>query len=238
MSSLIAHCSLSYHNIDVDVLDVFAVGIRDGIYNNTGIFATPPLTQVQFQVFIDNYINTRGAYKQGGLAQKGPFQEAKNALMGTLDDYAVYVDSIALGNVNTITTAGFVPTKTGSTEHNPPGQPQQVKVERGVSGQILTECAVVPGAEFYGCIMFTGFPWPTDRLTLNEVGQLVIREDVVPEAGVAAMLGEIVSVFDVNKSRKKKFSGLKPGTTYYFYYYAVNASGVSPISIGENLMCG
>jgi len=50
-------------------------------------------------------------------------------------------------------------------------------------------------------------------------------------AGIsAAAIAEVKFILDFNKSRKKTFSGLQIGTTYYLYYWAMNAAGVSPMS--------
>lgn len=232
------HCSLSYHKAHLDELDVFAVGVRDGIFNNAGTFATPPFTQVAFQPLIDNYINTRGAYVQGGLAQKGPFQAAKTALVTGLDTMADYVDEIANGNENIILLAGFVPTKPGSTEHNAPAQTEPAKITRGATGELFAEVPNVPGAEYYGCIVFAGMPMPP-QLSLNAVGQLVVinNENPGPEPEPRPASGAIVAAFDLTKSRKKKFTGLQTHMVYYFYFYAANSTGLSPLSVVSSLEC-
>ena len=231
------HVSLSYHHIHLDVLDVFAIGVRDGIYGNAGTFATPPITQAAFQVFIDDYINTRGAYVQGGLAQKGPFLAAKTALITTLDDFATYVDGIAKGDANIITLAGFVPTKPGGTAGHAPAQPLPALVTRGASGELFAECPVVAGADSYGCLAFAGFPMPS-VLSLNAVGQLIVQNTKDPMGPpMPPQPNGIIAFFDLNKSRKKKFVGLQPHVVYYFYFYTSNASGVSPISEVSSLEC-
>lgn len=37
-------------------------------------------------------------------------------------------------------------------------------------------------------------------------------------------------ILDLNKGRKKNFTNMQIGTTYYLYYWAMNAAGVSPMS--------
>jgi hypothetical protein len=41
---------------------------------------------------------------------------------------------------------------------------------------------------------------------------------------------------DVNKSRKKVFTGLTPGVSYHFYVTASNTAGVAPLSDVKSLM--
>lgn len=236
MSSSISHCSLSYHHLGIDVLDVFSVGVRDGVFNNKPPFDAPPTDKDTFQKFIDSYINTRGAYVQGGLAQKGPFQEAKAALLKTLDTFADFVDGIAKGNVNIITLGGFVPTKIGSTEHHAPEQPKAAQIKRGATGELFAEVPVVAGAEWYGCIVFAGMPMPS-ALSLNAVGQLVVAQNKPQNPEMKMPETNIIALFDLNKNRKKKFSGLQSHVTYYFYFYAANATGVSPLSEVSSLEC-
>lgn len=229
-------CSLSYHTISIDLLDVFAVGVRDGVLGNVILFPMPPVGQPTFQILIDDYINTRGAYKQGGLAQKGNFMTAKDALIAALDQTAEYVDSIASGNENIITEGGFVPTKAVSSDKPVPAQPVNVEMERGATGQLLCECPKVEFAEYYGAVLMAGEPLTPDILISG--GQIVVQDGLTPSGPAAAALTGLKAIIDMNKSRKKKFTGLQAGTIYYVYFYAANASGVSAFSDMRSLMCG
>jgi hypothetical protein len=233
-------CSVGYHVAKLDVIPVFAAGVRDGIYNNIVPFAMPPMLIAIFQALIDDYINKRAAYKQGGLAQKGPFLVAKQNLMIGLDRMSEYVDTVANGDANVITLSGFVPTKGTTTEVPAPAQPTGVKVARGTTGILLAECDKQAQAVSYGCIMTTGAALP-DSVIMNGKGQLVISSPDSPGTGPSVPLGppaSLVGSVDLNQNRKKEFLNLEPGTTYYFVFFAVNASGVSPLSISASLMCG
>lgn len=229
------HCSLSYHKALLDELDVFAVGVRDGIYNNATTFTSPPLTQTAFQALIDNYINTRALYVQGGLAQKGPFRAAKTALINGLDTTADYVDGIANGDANIITLADFVPTKAGDSEGHVPAQTAAPKLERGAAGELLAEVPAVTGAEYYGCILIAGQQLPP-FITLNALGQLIAvaendnNPNPTPDPEPRPLPGSVIVAIDFTKSRKKKFTGLQYHMVYYAYYFAGNATGVSPLS--------
>ena len=232
-------CKLSYHNLKNDLIDVFAVGVRDGIYNNVSVFMTPPLPQPDFQGLIDTYINTHGAYKQGGLAQKGPFLAAKTALMEGLDQTAEYVNTVAKNDANIITLAGYVPTKGNSSSVNPPPQPTGITVKRGISGELLAECPKIATVLFYGAFLIADSPLP-DNIMINGEGQLVVDENAptpIPPSGPSPAPGPSTMYFaiDFNKSRKKKFTALTKGRMYYIYFYAGNAGGISPLSEAAGL---
>ena len=221
-------CRLSYHFYRNDNMEVFAIGIRDGVYDNVAVFMTPPLSVAQLQALIDAFLNTYSAYKNGGIAQKGPFNIAKEALMGAFDTLAAYVDGVALGDANIILLAGFVPTKGNISQSNPPGQPQLVTITREVPGTFVTECAVVEGADGYGGLL-TAELLPAGT-GINANGQIVDTDNGVAGPAAPATAGAVRFIADFNKGRKKTFSGLQIGATYYMYYWAVNAAGVSILS--------
>ena len=69
---VVVKCSLAYHKTNVGKLDTFAVGVRDGIYGHPAEFATPAIAEVDFNAAITAYIDTYGAYAQGGKHKKDP----------------------------------------------------------------------------------------------------------------------------------------------------------------------
>jgi hypothetical protein len=234
------HVSLGYHRSSPDTFDTFAVGVRDGIFGNPTQFATPPVTSTAFQALIDDYINKRAAYKQGGLAQKGPYQAARTALMAAVDTLSEYVDDLADGNENIILLSGFVPTKATDTEPAVPAAPHVVTLTRGPSRELMAECNKVPGADFYGCILIQGIPMPP-FITMNGMGQITavaIQEDNPNPDEYKPINGSIVVAIDLNKNRQKHFVGLVKGVDYYVYFYAGNATGISAFSEVESIMCG
>ena len=234
----VVRCSLSFHRIRVDELDVFAVGVRDGVYGNPTLFATPVIPTIDFQALIDTYLNTRGAYKQGGKAQKGPFRQAKDELMRGLDETANYVNSIAQGDENIITIAGYVPTKGVASTTPEPTQFTTTTLSRGISGVLFAECENQKGVDTYACIMTVAEPLPTD-VSINAAGQLILGTNAAaPKTDDVPVLPDPSgATIDFNKSRKKEFEGLTPGVTYYFYFFGINASGVGPLSAGKSIVC-
>lgn len=231
MSQLKVRSSFAYHSIKPDLLTNFAVGVRDGIFNNPTIYNMPPMTIIIFQGLIDAYTNARAAYKQGGLAQKGDYELAKNALMAALDQLAVYVNGIALGNPALITEAGFVPTKGNISPIAKPNQPQFVTLTRGLPGELYADCEPAAGVDSTGGILIANEPIP-EGMGINELGQIVVVESASPSPGPSPAPGSVRYIQDLNKARRKKFTGLQIGVTYYLYMWAMNAGGVSPLSVG------
>ena len=90
------------------------------------------------------------------------------------------------------------------------------------AGQLLAECKPIKGAQYFGCIVSEGTPLE---------GNVLTDEVMFLPAGSKSNVG-----MNVAKDRKKVFSGLQPGTTYYFYFYAANAAGVSALSDAVSIM--
>jgi len=222
----ISVCSLSFHTMALDKVDVFGTGVQQGIIGNPTTFTSPPFTNDQYGVFVQNYVTTRGAYKMGGKAQKPAFLEAKTALMGAMDTTADYVNGIAKGNADIITLAGFKPTHQGTGGgSNPPVQAQTITVDRSLpSGQIGAECESYTKAESFGCILSEG-QLLTSAVSITPSGQLKLPT------------GTATVYFSLSRQRKKLFTGLTSNLTYYVYFYVVNAAGVSPLSEGKSVVC-
>jgi hypothetical protein len=209
------------------------------VYGNPTEFATPPMTQPDLQALIDTYNNARAAYENGGSAQKGPYQAAKDALNDALDMLAEYVDTVADGNENIILLSGYKPTKISPSEIPAPTQLNMVTLTRGASGELVAECETQSGTVWYGAILTSGEPIPVN-VQIDGSGQLVLvgDEPATASATVTSATGNPTNVvFDFNPTRKKRFKGLLPGVTYYLTMFASNASGVGSLSIPVSAMC-
>jgi len=233
-------CLLTYHQSKVEALATFAIGVRDGIYGHAVEFATPPITQVNFQTKVTDYQNMRGAYEQGGLAQKGPYLAARETLMNDLDTLAEYVDSVADGNANLILLSGFVPSKGSRSGSTVPDAPTGLVVKNAAaSGVIVAECENQEGVLNYGCIVTVDAPL-SGNVEINEGGQLEITY-VAPTtsegSSTLSTTGGAIGYIDLNPSRRKTFKNLKTGHMHYFVFYAANSAGVSSLSISVGIMC-
>ena len=235
MSSLKSHCSLSYHNMALDQVESFALGVKAGYYGHNPPFTVLPIIEAALQILIANYTNKRADYINGGAAQKGPFLIAKADLMSALDSLANQTDIVADGDEPTIILAGFVPTKGG---HSPATKPVQcvVTVKKGITGELISTCAPVPSAKHYGCIMLEGGQLP-DGVVINADGR-VVWQSKDPQPNMNQQDTKITGVWvDLTDQREKHFTGLKHDAVYYFYYYAVNAAGVSQLSEVVSMVC-
>ena len=83
-------------------LDTFSQGVLIGIYQNTLVFATPVIAEVDLQTIYNDYVTAYVAYEQYGLTKKTAYLNAKSSLVDALNTLVVYVDSIAMGDVSTI----------------------------------------------------------------------------------------------------------------------------------------
>jgi len=223
------NCSHNFHKLPNDDLKTFGDGVDTGFYGNNPPFILQPMPQPAFQALIIDFDNKLSDYQKGGDEQKGPFLVAKEALMDALDDIATEVDKVADGDANIIILAGFVPTKERG-ETSKPGQ-GTVTVKRGIAGELISTCELVNEARHYGCIMTEGAPLP-EWVVIDGNGRIVWENtpDPGPDAPVSIQL-------DFTDQRTKHFLNLKHDVTYYFYYYAVNAKGVGPLSEAVSMVC-
>jgi len=129
---------------------------------------------------------------------------------------------------------GLKPRDTTPTPVNKPETPMAT-IKRGVPGELIATCAIVPKAKYYGCLMLEGGPLP-NWLHINSEGKIVVTN--MEKFATDEKLGKVTGFqLDLTEKRTKRFAGLKPGATYYFYCYAVNSAGVSPLSEVISMMC-
>ena len=218
-------CSVNYKRMKILDLSTFSGGIVAGYYKNTSVFTSPPLSKAQFQALAKAYSSTYAEYKNGGKVQESNFKMAKKALLEAIDKIAQNVNEVADGNENTVLKAGFKPHKVVRSAGQTPPIPEIEKIDRGGEGEILTRCNRLGIEVYYGCLLCEGAPLPA-QIQLK-YGQLIIPA------------GNTVPIYlDENKSRKKSFRNLKPGTRYYAYFFARNSTGVSLLSEARSIICG
>jgi len=133
-----------------------------------------------------------------------------------------------------IEQCGLRPRDATATPTTKPDAPV-VTIKRGVPGELIATCAIIPKAKYYGCLMLEGGLLPSD-FQISPDGKIIVNtmNNPNPNPQPDTVTG---FQFDLTEKRLKHFTGLKPGVTYYFYYYAVNAAGVSPLSAVVSMMC-
>lgn len=236
-------CSLSFHYIKVSEFDTFAIRVRDGIFNNPLVFIMPPMTLLAFQALIDTYTNARATYKAGGSAQKPAYMQARANLMAAFDTLSAYVDSVANGNDSVIILSQFVPTKGTASGVPAPTQLSGVVITHPSTGVLEVECGKQDQVTSYICIVTAGAPMPP-TLNINEAGQLVIGQSIIPTPSNPSEPGRgtnptapFAAVIDFKPNRRKTIYGLTPGTVYYFVFIGTNANGVSQFSTPVAAVC-
>lgn len=222
MATYKPHCSLNYHQISSSELDTFAHAVADGIYNNATTFTAPPLTQPAFSALLSAYHSAYEEYKNGGKNQKGAFLIAKNNLMAGLDTTADYVDGLPDLTEAIIILAGYTPTKVSDSKAVVPAAPAVKSIEQGASGTLQVEAEAVSGADYYGCLI-TEFPLEPNKGVIFFEGNIIVEQ--------------LNLRLELNKSRKKKIMNLRPKTEYWFYFYAGNSAGVSPLGPPSSRVC-
>ncbi len=133
-----------------------------------------------------------------------------------------------------IEQCGLKPRDAKPTPTNKPDMPMAT-IKRGVPGELIATCGILPKAKYYGCLMLEGGQLP-NWLRIDPDGKIALTNmnQISSDAHFSKVTG---FQFDLNEKRMKRFAGLKPGATYYFYFYAVNNAGVSPLSEVVSVMC-
>lgn len=231
-------CNKEYRRLVLSPLKTFADGVVTGYFGNNPPFTVLPLTLIAFQALIDDYETKRSAYESGGEDQKGPYLIAKDALIDALDLLSPETDKVADGDAAVIILAGFVPTKERG-ETNKPGQ-GIVTVKRGIAGELIATCAIIDEAKHYLCIMTEGAPLP-EEIVINGNGRIVVAmNEPGPSPGPGPTpppLSVASFQMDFTGQRTKHFQNLTHDVTYYFYFFAVNAKGVGPLSEVVSMVC-
>jgi len=219
-------CRLSFHRFVKEKLAGFANGVKDGIFKNITVFISPPFASDELANSITEYITAMNIYNANGKNYKTAYLNSKEKLMFSLDKLAAYVNEIANGDPSIITLAGFE--ATAGTSQSAPVLGKILIVEvivSNVGGQVILETPAITGKGVtgYGLILVSGAPLSVennDNDTLN----------------IVASEGQKI-IFTLSKGKRKVVNGLDSSLTYYGYMYAVNATGVSPLSDAKIVKC-
>ena len=216
-------CRLEYHKFGTSGLDTFASEVKNGVYTNTTVFASPPVSEANFIAFQGTFSDAAADYAQYGLTKKVAFLATKEVLIDALDSLATYVDSVALGNVSTIALSGFIPTSVSVQPSAPLDKIDTFEVSLSKStGEIVVDIPAYANQSGvnYNCICVEGAALSNPAL-IN--GQIVLHAN-------DPMVRQ-----DFNRTRRKVFGGLTPGIKYFFYVFATNSVSVSPLSNPQSI---
>jgi len=219
-------CKLSYHSYGKTALDTFANGVKNGIFSNPTVFATPPLTEDELKHIIADYSTALADYEAYGKTYKTAYLNAKGKLMSTLDVIAAYVNGVANGDPSIISLAGYLPTA-GSSQAAPMLEKilTVVVTATNVSGQVIIETPAITGKGVtgYGLILVSGAPLTVDNFSKGIFNLTAIADQKV--------------IIDFTKGKKKVIDGLDSSMVYYGYMFATNSVSVSPLSDVRTVKC-
>jgi hypothetical protein len=188
---------------------------RDRVIDMTGnpLFTTPNPALALITAAATSLETKYNAAQGGGPADTAAQDAAEITLDDLLRKEAAYVDSIADGNVVTITSAGFTPTETVHAPLAPPAKPENMKLKHGDQpGTIIVTCDTVPNAR--GLVTI---------ITSDATASIVVSGDDVNVTNITGTL-----IINTSTSRKTTHGSLVSATRYYVRRYAFNAAGRSP----------
>ena len=224
----ISMVSRSYHQLGFTAISGFAGGVQVGLRSSPKFFdpLKVPVEDAAMGVLIENQMSTYSAYHHGGDFQKPAFEAAQAALIAGIDENAIFVEGVAVGDASIIKASGFNATEVGNTPTPGPEGKPIVTAKRGeYSGDINSECSMYPDSPQYGCIVSVGKPLDVGVIITND-GNLIIP----------ASQTNIIMI-NLTSQRRKSFTGLTPKVDYWFYYFVVNTNGVSALSDGVMVGC-
>ena len=169
---------------------------------------TQPFTPTAFQTLITNFTSTKSAAKSGGKLAQPAYTTATAALKDGIVLYGPYIDSIAKGDIVILALTPLPTTakKDFASLILAGALAAGLISKKGMIGQFITNCTSYGPKVGYFAIICEGGVLPAG-VTLDRKGQLKIP------------LGCTMNIFCSSTSSKKKtFSNLTPGVSYFVYY--------------------
>ncbi len=111
-----SHVSLEFKQYKDPEVIPFAQGVHDGLGAHSTVFTTLPVTLVAQLAAITDFTNKYNVSRKGSQAQFEAKDASRVVLIGLLSQLAAYVEGVALGNADTIRSAGF---QAVTHEHGP-----------------------------------------------------------------------------------------------------------------------
>jgi hypothetical protein len=167
-----------------------------------------PLTPTELQTLITNFSNAKSAASSGGKLAKPAYNTATKALKDGLVLYGPYIDGIAKGDVVILALTPLPTTerKDFASLILAGALAAGMFSKKGMTGQFFVDCTSYGPKVGYFAIICEGGVLPAG-VTLSRTGQLKIPA------------GCTMNIFTSSTSyKRKKFSNLTPGVSYYVYY--------------------
>ena len=216
-------CRVTFHSYTNKTLINFCSLVAGGIYTNTAIFATPVITNEEFQRAQVKFSDAVSKYDNAPKIERTNLKNARTELMQTVDKIKDYVDGVAKGDESIIILGGFTPTK-GAAEKSKPVE--KTNDFEPVRTKVLGEAEVTVNYSGSGTPQWYFVICSTDAtLPSNLVENGIINFGALPD-GVR---------IDVSKSKKKLFTNLDSNVVYYFYAFVGNTNNIAPLSDPKSL---
>ncbi len=138
------HVGLGFKKKTDGDLIPFAQGVHDGVGGHATVFVTPIVTMAALLAAIVDFTTKYNASHKGSVAQTEAKDAARVVLIGLLSQLAAYVEGVAVGNADTIRSAGFEAT---SHEHGAPtplSKPVIDGIDNYASGQVQIHLETQP----------------------------------------------------------------------------------------------
>lgn len=217
-------CLLTYRSLSNKNLIQFCSLVASGVYTNTSVFTAPTVPVDDFNTNLTKFSEAVAKYDNAPKIEKTNMLNARSTMLGTVDKLREYVDSTAHGDASIIILAAYTPSKATSEKSKPVELTNDFALKRtDISGQaeVIIDYKGTGTPQWYFVICSTEATLPN---TLVENG--VLNFGALPD-------GVFV---DVNKSRRKLFTNLSSGVTYYFYALVANTINVSLLSDPKSLV--
>lgn len=167
-----------------------------------------PLTPEELDTLITNFTTAQSNAESGGKLAIPAYLAATLALKNGIALFGPYVDMIAKGDVVIL---ALTPMPTTARKDFVAlilagALAAGLISKKGMSGQFITDCKSYGPKVGYFAIISEGIVLPKE-VTLSSKGQLFIPLECN------------INIFtSITTTKRKTFSNLKPGTTYYVYY--------------------
>lgn len=132
-----AHVSLAFAQLPVMQLPDFTTGIVNGLTQNAGVFANPPVKPTDLDAANKSLLGLIAAAVNGGTAQTNARDVGADGMIGMLRQLAAYVEDVAKGDESIITLSGFQVARRGPSPQQPLAKTVILEIKNEVSGQLL-----------------------------------------------------------------------------------------------------
>jgi hypothetical protein len=213
--------SRSYRKFSPAAKADFGDDVIAGFSANTSIYASPTKTIAQL-TSINNTLRTKNTAADSGAETDINDRDEYIRLtwLPAFDLDALYVESIALGNPNTIVLSGYDATKTTNTAHSLPIQPV-LSATGGASGEIKYQTKTVIDSHAFTTI----------AAIAGDAEVIQMADHIVIKANKAT---DIIII--TNTTKKGNILGLTRKDEYDVQMTATNGIGTGPISAKSNVI--